>query len=428
LNTSFTEGIHAINGVYTPNYAPFSWDISQPFTFPYLLNNYPKLVCDIESFNAASISRSASIKVVKDIKLTIKCPATLTMNLPYELLPGQTSAGTLNVFLNQAKARVELAVFFNITFTINNSFFSGEWNIIINQTIALDASKNTLEIFGTSLDFDYSLLDPIDFDGFEIGDYLSITGGLTPNLIGEMISLEIAISLSAILSDLLPEPYGSFLDLIIEDLSLIINPILTGYMKMDILAGSQTLVNDYQFIQANTTIPINFTAPSSGSNPWTFNIVDLSYGVNFRVDWEVGLAWATIPSFFFEDQTWSLGTWPSFDIKIADGSATLNELSKYEYVPTEGKWTLMKAFGFKNISDPSPSNLPSSTTTSTTSSSTTLSTNTTTSQSPTSSAGNQPDPSLDLGSINGYGYFIPIAILMLGITIIFVSKRKYSLK
>ena len=40
LNTSWQHGIHEVSGAsrYTPEYAPFSWDVSQPFSRPYILS------------------------------------------------------------------------------------------------------------------------------------------------------------------------------------------------------------------------------------------------------------------------------------------------------------------------------------------------------------------------------------------------------
>ncbi|MHA1734324.1 MAG: hypothetical protein ACTSU5_20485, partial [Promethearchaeota archaeon] len=117
LNTSFSGGVHPLDGYYTPNYAPFSWDISQPFEFPFLFNNYQKLATDINEYNGAKERKAVEWKVRKSVNVTMDVPCTVGLTLPsYEKPGGQVGTG-LNFTLHDENAFLTIDSWYQVNLT-----------------------------------------------------------------------------------------------------------------------------------------------------------------------------------------------------------------------------------------------------------------------------------------------------------------------
>ena len=66
----------------------------------------------------------------------------------------------------------------------------------------------------------------------------------------------------------------------------------------------------------------------------------MKYGINFATHWTLQFDWAKIPSIFVDNFDLNLGTWPSIDIDLAEGTAIAKESAKWNYDTTNSVWKL----------------------------------------------------------------------------------------
>ncbi|GAB4310145.1 MAG: hypothetical protein Kow0069_10100 [Promethearchaeota archaeon] len=345
LDTSFSGGVHELDGYYTPNYAPFSWDVSQPFKFPYLFNNYEKLAIDINAYYDAKERKSLELNVDKKVDVVIDVPCHVGLELPQSAAPGEATGGNLNLTLDESKAMVTIIVWYQVKLTVNSFYWSHTFTTTINETITINLGTNEITFLGQTIRADYNDEDPFSWESELLGGYCSIQGTLNPKLVGTILDATFSVHISEIIKALVGPTYEWIVDFVVDDLALNINPVVTGYVKFDLSLGGSSVAEDIWLTSTETIMPVSFTMPEASTSPIHFAFEDLRYGVNFAVDWTISLEWATIPSFFLEDQEWYLGTWPNVDVDLAEGTASLTSVAQYEYSESEDQWLLTSGMG-----------------------------------------------------------------------------------
>ncbi|MHA1730458.1 MAG: hypothetical protein ACTSU5_00860, partial [Promethearchaeota archaeon] len=179
----------------------------------------------------------------------------------------------------------------------------------------------------------------------ELGKYCSLSANLDPKILGTILDATISVSISSILKDLVGPADAWIIDLIVDDLALNIKPRLTGYIKFDCNWGDTLVVDDAVVNTSQVSIPVEFTMPDSSASEVSLSLDDLRYGVNFAVDWTISVDWAPLPSLIVDDQEWPLGTWPDFNVDLAEGTADLSTLAQYKYDAASGYWYLGSGIG-----------------------------------------------------------------------------------
>jgi hypothetical protein len=351
LNTSWEYGIHEVNGHYTPNCAPFSWDVSQPFTRPYILNNYPKLCLDINAYNGASDAKQKWVEIKKNVTTTLDVPCTLSLDVPTTALPGEQIDTDLNFHLDKSRATLTLKVDLSIVINASLGFWSYEWQTDLSQSVVLHIGTKTLEFVGDLLNFQTEI-DDFTFEGIELGAYCDITGSISADLLGTIASLEFSIYLDEILKAFIGPTYAWIVDALVDDICFTINPEIVGYLSMDVAAGGSTIVDDAQFTMEDQVIPVSFIMPSSDTQEVHLEITDIKYGVNFQINWIVSINWSFVTGLFLDNYEINLGTWPIIAIDLAEGTASLTTVATYNYNATQGCFVLTNSIGSRpNIPD-----------------------------------------------------------------------------
>ena len=345
LNASWEYGIHELSGYYTPNYAPFSWDVSQPFTYPYIFNNYPQVAIDINAYNGAKDSKSKFLEIEKDITLTLDVPVNLDFTLPTEKSPGESESTQLQITLDESQAYLTLDIDFDVIVNTNLAFWSLEWNAILEQSVIFNIGTGEIQFKGDFINF----ICPneglnLEYENTELGDYCDLYGSVTSNLLGTIGSADFNIHLNEMLKTLIGEPCSNLVDLLVDDLSFSINPILTGFLSMDFASSEEIIADNIKFNETDELITLNYDFPTSGAD-FELNLDDIKYKMNFVTDWSIDIDWSPITGIFADNIIIPLATWPNFDIDIAEGTTSLSRLAKYTYDEGKDKYILMEAIG-----------------------------------------------------------------------------------
>ena len=345
LNASWEYGIHELSGHYTPNYAPFSWDVSQPFTYPYIFNNYPKVAIDINAYNGAQDSKSKFLTIEKDITLTLDVPVTLDLTLPKEKSPGESESTALHITLDESEAYLTIEIALNVTLNTSLAFWSLEWNTILEQAIIFNIGTGAIEFKGDFINFKcYSEGLNLEYENIELGDYCDLSGSVTSDLLGTIGAVDFKIRLNEMLKTLIGDPYSILVDLLVDDLSISINPILTGFLSVDIASSEEIIADEVKFNTTDETIDLDYDFPEDSSD-FQINLDDIKYKVNFATNWAIDIDWSIITGLFANNYNIPLASWPDFDINIAEGTTSLSKLAKYTYDSEKDKYLLMEAIG-----------------------------------------------------------------------------------
>ncbi len=344
LDYSWTQGIHEVgSGHYTPNYAPFSWDVMQPFTRPYILNNYPKLCVDINAYNGAKEKKSFNVDVKKSIGVTLQVPCTLELTIPESGAPGDPVSTSLNFHLHPEKANLTLDVFLNFSAQVNLFFGEYSWDAVFDKKFFLDFANPVLQTLGELVKLTTD--STFTFSNVNLGSYVTLNGAINPQLLGTILDMEVQIHLAEILKALIGPSYSWIVDTIVDSLDLVINPQITGYLAMDVFGGGTQIGGRAQFTAVEQSIPVTFTLPAGSASNFLLEIKNIAYGINFMADWSLGLVWGQIPALVCDDQNWQLGVWPNIDIVLAEGTAALTSIAKYTYDTSSSSWKLEGALG-----------------------------------------------------------------------------------
>ena len=365
LNDSFSGGVHELDGYYTPNYAPFSWDVSQPFSYPYLFTNYKKLATDINAFNDAKESKTFDYTMDKNVKLSLDVPCTVSTEIPKAVNPGEVVNTILNIELIEENTIVTLDLWYDINFTVDLCFWEHTWNIQIDEQIEYNIGNGTLKVFGMDINTNANDDDvALSFEDYGLGDYVTIGGFVDSAVIGTILSIEIRLSIAELIKTLVGPEYAWIVDLIVQGLDLVINPLLDGFVEFDLMLGDTPIEEGITLDQLESEIPVTFTMPSGSTSELQFQIDNLQYGVNFRIDWGIDLMWAMIPGLFIDDYYWQIGSFPNYNIVLAEGSATLNSISKFQFDEDSNQWILVQGIGgYSDTITPSSASIPWNSTT-----------------------------------------------------------------
>ncbi len=310
LDLSFNGGI--LETYQTPVYAPFSFDLSQPFEVPYIINNFPTLLTDAAEFNGAKERNIFNLEFEKNIQVSIGIPYAIAMDFPKTLTPGTPSDLSVDLVLDTDEAIVSLDYLVHLFGNLSLWFFGEqEIDMLMQNTITLDFGANTLKFGDYELNFQDSYTLELDmFDFIEIVH----TGSL--NFVGNLIDAEITIKIDEILKHFFPE-LGWVVDIFFDEINIVIKSDLTGSIDFNLVVDD----DEYDVDVSNSSsqiISVTVTPRSTRNSDDVMSIIlnDFTYTMEFDVDWVLEIIYSPLLGFFTEELTWDweIGKWPSFDL------------------------------------------------------------------------------------------------------------------
>jgi len=331
INTSFYGGTHDVDGVATPYYSPFCYDIMNPFQRPYISNNFDKLLSDIIAFNNAKESESFSFDIISDIKARLIVPIDATITTPKSLGPNQTFTPNINIKIDISKAILAIDYKLGFSIAVDWWFWEGTYEFIKNGTIYIDFSNPILQLIATYIE----ALD--GFHGFySPTDFIEIEMLFTPQLLGTIINATISFKIMEIVYTFLPT-LRPLLSLFIDDFNFVINPVLEGFLNMDYWTTGSSH-SHFTFNELSINFSPNITSPLDNSN-FSIYIGNFSYGWRFYTNWGLEIDFTSLLEIFFSDIYINLFTYPDITMILFSISQDIT-ICSYEWNPSTEKYSL----------------------------------------------------------------------------------------
>jgi len=311
LNLSLTQGFSDFDGEEIPNYAPFTYDVIQVFTEPYIHSSYDYIMQNAINFKDDTESKGGFLNVERSINLTYTVPLKTDIDLPDILTPGQNLTTILKTILDEDNAILTIDYYFNITANYSLFFTEHYFETIIQNQIVIDFSNPIVQLINNYVECLFEKTFSAD-----IGSYVTIDVLLTPQLIGEIVNCNITVHLIEILKYFFPQ-FGAVLKFFFDDIFLKINPILTGYLSADVKLGTSNQMINWTTDQKDFDIDLKIPDLSYGDN-LSLEIENFTYGVNIAVDWYVGYdsSWL-LKLIIGEGNEYLLGQYPNVNIDLA---------------------------------------------------------------------------------------------------------------
>jgi len=335
LNSTFTEGTHLVSalGIDIPKVSPFPFDITSVFEAPYIITAY-----DTIAESAGDFERARSSRLEYEYNLTVGVelvlPSTINITLPSSTNQGTSFEVSMDFETNEDELEIifpySLDIYTNFSFWFTSSAFDFNYEGVlsfdfINGYLEDQINETTYNSF--------SILDSIN-----IADLLAIRSlTINPNIIGEIASANIDLSIWKILSwiiDRIPSASARILAKIVEffidDLVLSFELIVSGIVSTNLRSNDP----DAQISNANITfnegsLSQTITVTPSQGFHGEFQLIfsEFIYGLEFLANWSMTIDYTSIINNLIPDQTFHIGEGPSFNLDLlrTDGiSVTLN--------------------------------------------------------------------------------------------------------
>ena len=308
LNISFYGGIHSVDGVATPWFSPFSYDIMNPFQRPYISNNIEKLLSDILTFNNAKTSQFFSLKTISDIKAQLSIPINAKIDTFTVLAPNQTFNPNITLEIDVSKAVLTIEYAFGFEINIDWWFLEKTFSFIKNGTILIDFSNPVFQLTDTILNTPggYTIsFSPLNF--------IEVEMHVTPQLLGTIFNATVRFKLLELIYTFIPS-LRLFLNWFISDFDFVLHPYLEGYLYMDTWTTEQPHTH-HEFTQLKLKLSPTIISPNDFSD-FSIWIGNFSYGWHFSTEWGLTIDFTSLLDWFLNDIYTKLFTFPNIHLTL----------------------------------------------------------------------------------------------------------------
>ncbi|MHA1308207.1 MAG: hypothetical protein ACTSQN_13030 [Candidatus Heimdallarchaeota archaeon] len=329
---AFEEGLWFISyiGLDTPKVHPFTFDIMNPFVFPYVINAYPNVVDDIDAFQEAN-KNFINYEFDIEISFGFLIYARYSITTPEEVRPGQEFDATIEVEILEDQTEIALLydLFVNTTFKAlfldKNYLFDYEGKIAVDIPIA--TMRNILEFLG------YAPYEQEDLNIDEAGYFTLDNFYLSPTILGTIMAANASVHFWDIILGEMPglvpltEKPLNLLDYFVESIDLTLGAGLEGFTNGTINAeesnGVDVDTTSFEFDGTTMSEIVHVTVDDNVNNGDYVGIVldDLAYNFKFFADWNFNIQFGTIISLIapqYGEMNFNLGTFPNIDFTSSD--------------------------------------------------------------------------------------------------------------
>ncbi len=340
---AFEQGLWWIAhlGLEYPKVHPFTFDVVNPFSFPYLINGYPNVVDDIDAFEEAN-SNFINYEYGIDLTLALLMKARYTITSPELVNPGDTFDATIEIEILEDDTEIALlydlflngtikALFFN-----QNFLFDHEGKVSVN--IPIGKLSLLLSLLGYQ-PYEQSGLS-IDSSGYLTMDHLY----LAPNLLGTIMALNMTLDIWDMIKGELPGYYPAtekplnLLDYFMESIELTLGAGFEGYNTGTISSNNTALAtvgtDEFTFDGTTMSTTTEVTVAEDISTTTGFEIVldDMLFTYEFFADWGLDINFGNIIALIapqYAEMNFDIGTFPSIivdsDDSLIDSDSTVTK-------------------------------------------------------------------------------------------------------
>lgn len=286
---------------------------------------------NINAYNDAKNYEGGLITLDKNVNITLIIPITTEMNAPESIAAGDITNTSLSFTLHSERALLIIDYYINVSIHVDLFFWEEIFNSIFKNHIVINFSNPIIGFITDLVNFNDNVISfPL------IDNYIDVTAHLTPQILGTILNATVNIHINEIIKSILPT-HSYLVDLFVDDLALVLNPVIIGYMDMDLYSGTNLIKSNLRLISTTHSEPISFATPQKISESFQISLKNLRYGTNFQMDWTIEADWAIIPSLIFSDIEYNFLTWPNMDIDLSTGTSKCTT-ANYTYI--DGYWVL----------------------------------------------------------------------------------------
>ena len=348
LNESLHGSIHNIPVISytTPEISPFTFDVSDPFQRPYIINAWTNVMDDLEMFAKAQ-SQDITMSADMNVTITVAVEALLTVEYPETVSPGETCK--LNYSLEMYDETVTLTTDYDLDLNISANFWflGGSFILIQNGSFSIDIPLAKID----------GLLDQVGVSPQSLTDrivdkvnqvltsyYLEVEYiTVSPQLLGTVVNASVRLHfwdiakdfVPIIVSSLAPQIYPAVntafkvLDLIISHIDLqakfLVQTIITGDVALADSSLGQLSQSTIEFNESETVVPLSLTVASAPTNPnLQVTLTNIANGLNFFIDWYFDAGLEQPFSSFIDDFRIFIGRYPSLEMDLPSGLIEAN--------------------------------------------------------------------------------------------------------
>jgi len=339
-------------GIDIPEVGPFTFDVTQVFSAPHVITGYSTVSKDTAAVERA---RNSYLNVTQSLDVTIgyNFPSKLDVHYPDEMSTGSSAVASLTYTPSD---KLQISVGFDYHLDANMSFWLVQASISqdFNHTFTFDIDSATVS----------SLAQILNLNGFELDDqnlftFLDLTGlTINPKLFGTMIEGSLVLDLWGVIDSLIRPSYPlavpvlDAIDYLIDDFSLNLDFAVAGVVSVPVSTSDSAVTlntSEIVFTEDKLTQYVEITTSDQISADFNLVIGDISYGLNFSVDWNISFAFDTPLSQFVGDLGWDIGVFPNYTSNLISSPGATVSVSLAGLPTTTGSTT---------TSNPNPNNSP----------------------------------------------------------------------
>ena len=355
---AFEQGLWWISavGIDTPKVHPFTFDIMDPFQFPYIINGYPNVVDNIELFQKAN-KNFISYEYEIELTLALLFKARYTITSPDQVVPGEEFDVTIEVEMLENDIEIALLYDFFVNSSIKALFLDKNYLLDyegkVGVNVPLGTIGNILGLLG---------MDPFHKTGLNLdtAGYLTLDKFfLAPHLLGNIMEADISLHLWDIMKGILPTFYPAttlplhVLDWFMDAIDLKLDAVFSGFVNGTIASSNPSLAaittDEFEFDGTTMSTTTHVTVADEVASTQSFDIVldDLALIFSFLTDWIFEIDFEPIIALLapqYAHMIFDLGTFPNVQWGSSDSrqiSTGTVEKSTEVNVATETAGTAM---------------------------------------------------------------------------------------
>ncbi|MFX0173517.1 MAG: hypothetical protein ACFE9L_16620 [Candidatus Hodarchaeota archaeon] len=348
LNESLHGTIHNIPVISytTPEISPFTFDVSNPFQRPYIINAWANVMDDLEVFTKAQ-SQDITMTAEMNVTITAAVEALLTIQYQETVSPGTTY--DLNYQIDIYDDTVTLKTDYDLDLNLSGNFWFLGGEFLLIQTGSFEVDIPLATINGLLDKIGISPQSVVDRIVDKINDYLTtyyfeieyLT--VSPQLLGTVLNTSVRLHLWDIVKDFIPVMVSSvapqfypvvnavitILDRIISHIDLqaifLVQTMITGDLAVSDTNQAQLTKSAIEFNESSVQVPVKLTIADTPTNPnLRVSLSSLANGINFFIDWYFDAGLEPPFSYFIDDFSIYIGRYPSYEMNLPNGWITAN--------------------------------------------------------------------------------------------------------
>ncbi len=348
LNESLHGSIHNIPVISytTPEISPFTFDPTNPFKKPYIINAWSNVMDDLEAFSNAQ-TQDFSLSAAMNLTVTLAVEAALTIEYPEIVQAGEEY--TINYSLEMFDDTLILTTDYAMDLNVSTDFWflSGEFTLIHEGSFTIDIPLGTINGILDSVGVSpQSFVDRIVDNVNEAltSYYLEVEYfTLSPQLLGPVVNTSVRLHfwdiakdfIPAIVSSLAPPIYPAVntafrvLDLLISHIDLqahfLLETMVTSTVTLSDTGLGHLSQNNVEFNESSAQVPVTLTIDATPpSSELQVTLSNLANGVNLYTDWYFDAGLETPFNYYIDDFTVYIGRYPSYEMYLPSGLIEAN--------------------------------------------------------------------------------------------------------